>query len=123
MDARPRKPATIRNWTETNDIAWRMLCNGSDGVLVERGEAWAPAIARVAGWVLADSGYGLPKGYDSESWDAVTRAVAGRASCAIDGKVQTREGRRPVDWIPAEPRLPTYEELVKAEWENVPVFE
>jgi hypothetical protein len=117
------RPASLQNWIECCAIAWRMLCEGLDDVHVNPNEPWASAISRLAATILADSGYGLARGYDSDRWDDVARAVASRASCAVDGRVQGPSGRVAADSLPVEPPTPDRRALIEAEWEKVPVLE
>lgn len=116
-------PANLQNWIETCAIAWRLLCNGDNGCAVKPRESWPSAISRLAATILADSGYGLPKGYDSARWDYVTREFAARQSCARDGRVAGPKGRVYITSLPSEPLRPTMAELIEKDWDKVPVLE
>jgi len=118
-----RIPVSEQDWIEACAIAWRALCTGQDDWHVNPGESWASAISRCAALLLNYKGYALAKGYDSNRYDAIARALAGRSSCANDGMVQRELLRVAIASLPAERTQADYEARALAEMRKVPVLE
>ena len=115
-----RFPASEQDWIDACALAWRALCTGERGWHVLPGEPFACAVSRGAALLMNHKGFGLPKGYDSDRWDNIARALARRGSCAGDGLVQVGKLRIGPESLPDERNVAAERKAaVEAEWAKV----